>query len=143
DHELVFRCHPLLPFELVQSNLQSDAAAFPNVSVSKRSASEDFRRSSVILYRGSSAVFYAVLEGLRPYYLHSGPFDIDPLFELDVWREYVTAESELASALKGYSEMKPEEVFDEWKAASDYVNSYTVPVSDKSIESFLSAANLT
>ena len=145
DHELVFRCHPLLPFDQVRSHLEQDPDHFSNVTVSsRRNITEDFEESSVLLYRGSSAVFYAVLRGLRPVYLRDHAlFDIDPLFELEVWREYVTAEDELGGILRRYSEMDPETVYEEWVAARDYVDSYTAPVSGESVDRFLSAANFT
>lgn len=144
DHEFVFRCHPLLPFEQIRSELEQDIDRFTNVTVSrKQSIMEDFKESSVLLYRGSSAVFYAVLEGLRPVYLRDRVlFDIDPLFELEGWREYVTTGDELSDILKAYSVLSSDSVNEEWRAAWDYVNSYTVPVSNESVDRFLSVVNL-
>ncbi len=144
DHEFVFRCHPLLPFEQIRSQLDHDIDRFKNVTLSlNENIIDDFKECSVLLYRGSSAVFYAVLEGLRPVCLRdSAVFDVDPLFELDVWREYVTTEEELAELLKTYSQCGSDTVNEEWQAAWDYVNSYTVPVTSESVDRFLSAVNL-
>src|SRR2546422_4830667 len=109
DHELVFRCHPLLPFEEIRRQLAEDPADFVNVTVSTKPIDQDFHESSVILYRGSSAVFYAVLEGLLPIYIRGGGlFDIDPLFELEEWREYANTQIEVMDVLKRYSQKSSE-----------------------------------
>src|SRR5207244_1406881 len=143
DHELVFRCHPLLPFEEIRRQLAEDPADFVNVTVSTKPIDQDFHESSVILYRGSSAVFYAVLEGLLPIYIRGGGlFDIDPLFELEEWREYANTQIEVMDVLKRYSQKSSESVHEEWRMACDYVDSYTVPVSSASVDRFLSAAGI-
>jgi len=143
DHELVFRCHPLLPFDDIRGQLADDPARFVNVTVSTRPIAQDFADSSVILYRGSSAVFYAVLEGLRPIYIRDGElFDIDPLFELEEWREYGNTQEEVMEILKRYSQKSAESLQEEWRMAYDYVNSYTVPVSGASVDRFLSAVGI-
>ena len=145
DHRFIFRCHPLLPFEKVRGHLSQNLDGFANVVVSQESAiSADFARSSVVLYRGSSAVSHAVLDGLRPVYVRreSDIFDVDPLFELQAWRDYVSSEDELCQLLRGYSNLGDAEALASWKPAWDYVNSYTVPVDETSIDRFVTATGL-
>lgn len=145
DHRFIFRCHPLLPFETIREHLNQDVDALANVVVSQESAiSTDFARSSVVLYRGSSAVSYAVLDGLRPVYVRSESdiFDVDPLFELQTWRDYVSSENELCELLRGYTSLGDSEAMALWKPAWDYVNSYTVPVDEASIDRFVTAVGI-
>lgn len=144
DHRFIFRCHPSLPFDRVRPHLSDVAEQYPNIEVSEREPiGVDFDRASVILYRGSSAVLYAVLRGLKPVYLHDEAHpDIDPLFELTGWREPVTTLSEAAELLTRYAGVHEAVAAEAWRPAADYVNAYTVPVTEASISRFLSAVGL-
>ena len=100
----ILRCHPQLPFGKVLPFLSTDPGSLPNVEVSQGSPIEqDFARSSAILYRGSSSVLYAVLAGLKPIYLdQEGLRDIDPLGELNVWRERIRDWAEMEPHLNRF-----------------------------------------
>ena len=139
-----FRCHPVLPFERVRSFLDDAPERFPNVEISQsESIASDFARSSVVLYRGSSAVLYAVLHGLKPVYFHDERFpDVDPLFELDSWRDRVGQLHEMRQILQDYAALTPEQVAAPWRAATAYVQGYAQPVDEPSISRFLEAAGL-
>lgn len=145
NYRFIFRCHPMLPFEKVRPHLEQHPEDFANVEVSAEdSIPKDFERCSVLLYRGSSAVFYAVLEGLLPVYLRTGEsFDVDPLFELDSWRQHVSSKFEMAELLQHYGEIQKSEAKVSWSAAFAYINGYTVSVQDRSIADFLSAVGMT
>ena len=107
------------------------------------SIAEDFGRSSVVLYRGSSSVLYAVLHGLKLIYLHDNQYhDVDPLFELTEWREYVSSPDEIRQLLRRYAETSEESASEQWQNASEYVRTYTMPVDDTSIDQLLTAVGL-
>lgn len=144
DHQFVFRCHPLLPFDQVRPHLDDAPERHPNVELSRRpSIAEDFDRASVVLYRGSSAVLYAVLRGLKPCYLHEGQsHDIDPLFELTTWRERITSVEGFAATLRPYAAMSAPAAEEAWRRAAEYVNAYTQPVDDAAVGRFLAAIGL-
>lgn len=144
DYRFIFRCHPVLPFEQIRAELKQDPARFPNVELSiGRPIGEDYARSSVILYRGTSSVLYAILRGLRPVYLHrEGAHEVDPLFELQPWRQRVSSVSELERALDRYAGEDPEQHLPAWRQAVEYVNSYAMAVNDSSIDRFLESVGL-
>ncbi len=140
-YRFILRCHPQLSFEQVRPLLSRDPARLPNVEISGgRPIEEDFARSSAILYRGSSSVLYAVPAGLKPVYLHrEGAREIDPLCELDLWRQRACSWREIAPLLERYERSGPERVLEDWRAAVQYVQEYTVGVEDASIRSLLDA----
>ncbi len=144
DHHFIFRCHPVLPFDQVRPHLESVPEAFPNIELSSQDLiADDFVRSSVVLYRGSSSVLYAVLHGLKPIYLHNDQFhDVDPLFELTTWRECVSSPDETRQLLRQYAEAGKESVSEQWGRAWEYVRTYTMPVDDASIDRFLTTVAL-
>jgi hypothetical protein len=52
-----------------------------NILVSSSSLEDDISKSEYVLYRGSSAVIHAVLNGLRPiYFMRDNELTMDPLF---------------------------------------------------------------
>jgi hypothetical protein len=138
------RCHPVLPFEQVRTRLARTPEGLSNVEVSSRpSIVDDFARASALLYRGSSSILYAVLQGLKPLYLHDPRHhDMDPLFEVDGWRARVSSIDELAAALERFAAVDSEQVRRDWEPAAAYVDGYVMPVDDASIGRLLSAIGL-
>ncbi|MBI3616083.1 MAG: hypothetical protein HY211_06170 [Candidatus Omnitrophica bacterium] len=141
DVRFLFRCHPFLPFDLVRPYLEIVPEDFPNIEISREPAIlNDFKRASAILYRGSSAVLYGILEGLKPIYLDlgDGP-EVDPLFEMGQWRERAGSVQQMEEVLQRYEEASSEDLTRSWQAAYAYVNSYSQPVDEGSIDRFLQA----
>lgn len=134
----ILRTHPQWPMARALTLAPPNLRDRPNIQISDRpSIADDFRRCSFVLYRGSSAVLYAVLHGLKPLYLsHESWFDVDPLFELTTWRESVSSPSELEETLARYPTLTAGYV-EEWRRAVEYVNTYTVPVQEAAIEQLL------
>jgi hypothetical protein len=141
SHTFVLRCHPNSPIEDVLSQLGVKLNDMPNVIASeKKDIQEDFTRASIVLYRGSSAVLYAVLAGLFPIYLHTEQkFDSDPLYTLASWRGFCTTPEQFVELLGRYENAPAAEREAEWRGASSYVSRYTVPVTEQSIRDFLAA----
>jgi hypothetical protein len=85
--EFIFRLHPSVTFEELRYTSTSIFKSAPNISISTKSLSEDLINCDYALYRGSSAIAFAVSNGLIPIYL-SRPNElmIDPLFEIDCER---------------------------------------------------------
>jgi hypothetical protein len=141
DHRFVFRCHPILPFPEVRAHLAAGPEDVENVELSERPRIEDdFTRASVVLYRGSSSVLYAVTAGLKVVYLErEGEPDNDPLFELDGWRDRVSSDDELVEALRAYAATPAAAAAKAWRDALEYVRAYTTPVTAASVDRFLDA----
>lgn len=141
DRHFILRCHPVLPFHRVSPHLKKDPTKLSNVELSDRHFIEDdFSRSAVAIYRGSSAILYSILKGLKPFYLNS-PFlkMIDPLFELKVWKEYVDSLELLPEKIQDFYSMPLKEKIASWQTAADYVQGYTIPVDEKSMDQLLTA----
>lgn len=143
-YRFIFRCHPVAPFERILAHLEGNPEEFANIEISDCPAiGDDFRRSSVVLYRGSSSVLYAILYGLKPIYLHDGmPLCVDPLFELEKWRENVSLPGELVEVLQRYGSTLEEDAAKCWEGAVNYVRRYIEPVDDASMNRFLNAVGL-
>lgn len=144
DHQFIFRCHPVLPFDEIRPRLQTVPERLTNIEISQtNSFAEDCDRSSVALYRGSSAVLYAVLRGLKPLYVRDDRFpDADPLFALTPWRQTVASAGDLRERLQRYALTPEEEAAEEWRLGVGYVNAYAGPVTDASLDRFLDAVGL-
>jgi hypothetical protein len=141
DHRFIFRCHPMLPFDQVRPHLHDVPERFPNIELSDyHTIGADFSRSSVLLYRGSSSVLYAVLHGIKPIYLHDdGSPDIDPLFEVTGWREVVSSPRGMSEALQRYAREQDPNLTEAWRSLAEYVKTYAMPVDETSIDRFLDA----
>jgi hypothetical protein len=144
EHRFIFRCHPALPFDRVRPLLDTSPERYTNIEVSTRDAiTEDFDRSSVVLYRGSSAVLYAILHGLKPVYLQSpGHPDVDPLFQLDRWREWIGSQGQFKQLLRCYAAASDDDADRAWSPAVEYVTAYTRPVEGAAVDRFLEAVGL-
>ncbi len=144
DYRFLFRCHPIMPFARLRPLLPEPPEELPNLEVSQTaSIADDFARSSVVLYRGSSSVLYAVLHGLKPVYVRLARCpDGDPLFELDGWRERASSVDELAQVLRRYAAVAAEDARRQWRDAARYVERYTTAVSEASVEALCSAVGL-
>jgi len=140
DYRFVFRCHPALPFERVRSHLGLEKETLPGnieVSISKEIC-DDFNRASCVLYRGSSAVFYAILKGLKPFYLQNGGEDIiDPIFKLNAWRESVDSPESFATRARVFETTPMQQLHIPFQAAVKYAREYMMPVGQESIAHFL------
>ena len=139
SYTFVLRCHPEVPMERALRLLDVELAREPNIVLSEgRRIEEDFARASALLYRGSSAVMYAILDGLLPIYVPvAGMRDRDPLFALEAWRERGAAPDEVAGILERAAQSPAEQRRAAWTEAARYVQAYTGPVDQEGIDAFL------
>jgi hypothetical protein len=68
--------------------------------------------------------------------------DVDPLFEITCWRERVSSVTELTHLLRCYAATSGHAATKEWQKAVAYVNAYTTPVVDASIDRLLDGVGL-
>jgi hypothetical protein len=144
DTRFIFRTHPILPFEKIQSELRGANPLPDNVEVSRGQTLEaDFTRSSHVLYRGSSTVIGAILAGLKPYYLaRANEADIDPLFALSEWREHVESVEELVSRHQHHQEhAQASSTKEEWQRARKFCERYIQPTDEEAIDEMLQIAH--
>ncbi len=140
QYTFVLRCHPEVPMARALRLVDAALARQPNIVLSEGRIEEDFARSSALLYRGSSAVMYAILAGLLPIYVPvEGMRDRDPLFALEAWRARAATADGVAAILARH-EAAPAAT---WGEAARYVQAYTGPVEQAGIDAFLASAGLT
>lgn len=127
DLRFLFRCHPIMPYHRIEG-LPSPDQFPPNVRLSTRTAIEDdFERASTILYRGSSAVVYGILSGLRPFYLEvPNELTLDPIHALREWRERVSGATDLIEALATDSREAKEDREAAWAVARGFCANMSV-----------------
>jgi hypothetical protein len=90
--KFIWRLHPILTFESLVSHYPMLKGIPSNIELSCNTLEEDIGRSRWSLYRGTTAIVQATVAGLKPIYLASpGELTIDPLYELEVWRETVVS----------------------------------------------------
>jgi len=125
-----FRTHPVLPFELIRSKLNENKSIPDNIIVSENtSLADDFSHSGYLLYRGSSTVIYAILAGLKPFYVNfCDDFNIDPLYMLSGWREHVHSVEEFVDNYKLSRAKSQIEREDDWLRARSLCNEYVQPI---------------
>ena len=139
SYTFVLRCHPNYPIAEALSDLGLNVLDLPNVQASDRKdIHADFAKSSIVLYRGSSAVLYGVLAGLFPVYLHADEkFDSDPLYALQSWRKVCSTPEQFAELVDDYENMSAAKRDVEWQTAATYVSEYAVPVDEQRLDAFL------
>ena len=144
EYRFILRYHPVAPIEQVRASLRQDPSRFHNVEISSgRSLEEEFARSSVTLYRGSSAALYAVQWGLKPIYWEGQGIDErDPLFELQDWRERIRTVELLEQSLRDYARQDPAASLPPWRRAREYVAQYSIPVGEASVDRLLWALEM-
>jgi hypothetical protein len=146
DVRFLFRTHPVFPFDRIRRKLlQPGKSLPPNVEISRsKRVEEDFARAGYLLYRGSSTVIYGVLAGLKPFYVSiAGEIEIDPLYELECWREHVDSVENFLDRYRTYGKQSTNSATAEWSTARDYCAGYAKPVDETAIDELLNHAKLT
>lgn len=136
DWRIIFRTHPILPFEKIRSQLNHDPIIHKNIEISSNSdITDDCVKSSVVIYRGSTAVFTAIKYGIKPVYLdiHEKP-KVDPLWRLKTWKIEVKDVNNMIDELRKYNEEPINNLLIQWKTATKYVDEYMMPVSEVTVK---------
>ncbi len=99
--QFIWRLHPLTTFEFLTAKYPKFKEIPSNVVLSKGKLDDDIEKSQWVLYRGSTAVVQATMAGLKPIYLKlKGELSIDPLYELDTYREIVCSISDFQHVIE-------------------------------------------
>ena len=138
----IIRCHPVFPVERLNRSLRDKIARYQNVLISSRkNIDDDYRRCGILLYRGSSTVIYAILNGLRPIYIDVGDgIDIDPMYAMTVWRKRVSSVTGAIEVI-ATEQSTNDSTHNEWREAVKYCNAYVKPLKTSAIDVMLQAAN--
>ncbi len=138
SHQFIFRIHPKWQQVRALEDVLHPALAQQNISLSNYSLDDDCKRSSVMMYRGSSTILYGVLSGLLPVYLTTdGTVDSDPISHLSVWRNVCETPDDFKRKALQFEAESAEERETEWRLAVTHLKNYIHPVSDASISDFI------
>lgn len=123
----IWRLHPLVSFESLEIGGANFAELPENVELSRLTMEEDLARVDYALYRGSTAIVKAVSAGVKPVYLDQlGEMTIDPLYEMDFWREEVFHPAEFKLMVDRNQALPAED--EEQAAAMLYCDSFYSPL---------------
>jgi hypothetical protein len=96
DIIFIWRLHPDITFEKIMKSDRNLKILPKNIILSTDTFENDIQRCNWVLYRGTTAVFKAISEGLRPIYLKTeNSIPIDPLYEMKNWKISVCEPNEL------------------------------------------------
>lgn len=144
SYTFLLRCHPGFPRTQAIRKVLAQLLHRPNIVLSgHHGIKDDLIRSSVVLYRGSSAVVESILHGLLPVYVESpDSYDQDPLNGLPAWHARCETPEQLARTLAHHETTPPEQLQADWESATRYLNDYTGSVTDECVEALIDAARL-
>jgi hypothetical protein len=142
DSHFILRTHPVMPFQGLEKKLRNYEPPAANVEISgNASIDDDFARSGYLLYRGSSTVIYAILAGLKRFYVtKAADIDIDPLYALSDWREYVSSVDDLIGKYKAHQMQGSEQSLAEWKRARAFCEGYAQPLRQQAVDELIELA---
>ena len=100
DQKFIWRLHPILNFNKLQSYSDIFKKIPDNIYLSKQSLADDIKKCDSVLYRGSTAVIDAINKGLRPIYYQQSldELSIDPIYQQPD-RDIVSNQVELGHSL--------------------------------------------
>lgn len=100
DIKFIWRLHPSITFKEIMLNNKSFAQLPNNIILSSNTLESDIEICNWVLYRGTTAIFKAISEGLRPFYLECpDELTIDPLYKLSTWRIRLNKSQEMINCM--------------------------------------------
>jgi hypothetical protein len=134
----VLRPHPSSAYAAAATSALPPRDLPRNVEFSRAASFEtECLRARFCLYRGSSAAMYAVLAGVKPFYMsRPGELPFDPLSGLTVWRETVTSPRDLAVGTATRADALALE------HAQGFCARYVAPLQPQAIDALLAMAPL-
>jgi hypothetical protein len=136
-YKVILRSHPATPFSGIEKELgfklSENFQASTNVSML-----DDFERSDIVLYTGTTVCMEALMMGLPVIHIDLGePISVDPLFECNHLKWTVKHPDELIPAIDEIYNLDEDEFKHQQKLARKYVENYFLPVTDERMEEFL------
>lgn len=130
----VWRLHSLFSFDALTAQNEKYNQIPNNIEISENDLNSDIMRCQWVIYRGSSAVFQAVVAGLRPIYLHVlGEMKFDPLYGLNDWKIEIDSTKDIFEII---SKLPVEE--ENYLKALDYCLNYYMPFEKSTLNRIVS-----
>lgn len=139
SYTFILRMQPGVPLPETEKQMKRYLAHQPNLKVSDQpNIYDDYARASVLIYRGSSTVLYATLQGLLPVYLHIDSLvNTDPLYMLTRWRRICASPGDFSAIVQEYEGTSSEHREAEWQVAAEYLRRYVQPVGEDALDELL------
>ena len=119
--KFIIRTHPVITYEKIAKDISRFKTLPDNVLLSTRSIDEDFKSCRWAIYRGSSAAIFAVVAGLRPFYIaKKDELSIDPLISLEEWRFIVSTPEQIITKIEIDSRCELKNLELEWVPAREF-----------------------
>ena len=145
DIQFRMRFHPVVRKEEVLAAAPELAVGTENFTLSDRTLDEDIAESRWALYQGSTAIFSAVMSGLRPVY--ATPADpareADPLAGTGDWRLRVGDGASLSDALEADAAENADERARLFAEAQDFCMRYFAPLDSDGFAAMLARMRVT
>lgn len=123
--KFIIRTHPLITYEKIAKDIRRFRKPPKNIEISTRGIEEDFARCRWAIYRGSSAAIYAVVAGLRPFYIaEKDELSIDPLYSLKGWRLITNTPEDFARKIESDMKSNLKNLELEWSIARKFCLNY-------------------
>ncbi|MDP9200441.1 MAG: hypothetical protein M3P26_00710, partial [Gemmatimonadota bacterium] len=128
DINFILRLHPVVSLEKLRSRFPRFQQLPGNVEVSTGTLDHDLSRARWALYRGTNAAIYAVIAGVRPFYVEKpGEMSIDSLHELRSWKKVVGKPAEFLESARADLGADPLPASNDAAAAAAYCKRYFMP----------------
>lgn len=141
----IWHLHPLFSFSALAAGNPKLKKLPPNITMSEGTLESAVDQSRWVLYRGTTAVVKAVLDGVRPIYLESkNELPIDSLSGMGNWRRTVTTTGDFRKVIGEDQQLKmgsgeKQSVKSGLYSAQEYCASLFTPFDSKVLSELLSA----
>lgn len=126
DWKVILRTHPILPIEEIKDKLNVSKSLSERLEFSgTNKLADDFARSGVMIYWGSTLCFEAIVHGVPLInYRRNHLLNFDPLFKLAAFKKNTSAQESLSAILNKIIQTPVEKMHQEQDQAYLYVRSY-------------------
>ena len=145
QRRIIFRLHPVLNYRKYKTKLLKKINNATNLVLSNKSFEEDISSSNIAVYRGSSTIITAILNGLYPIYLSkNSDFKlIDPLFMVNDINRIALSQDDLSKKVIYYENLNKIQKLKFLKKLQLYCNDYFHPISFKNFLKYFTETHTT
>jgi len=123
--KFIWRLHPIVSFQKLRHRNRQLKNLPLSISISGDSLVNDFARSDIVLYRGSTAAVQAIAAGLQPIYLQvKKELSINPLHEIDNYITKIKSIREFGRAINLDNSKSSEVYYKKKMKIENYCNSF-------------------
>jgi len=138
----IFRLHPILNYKKLLTHSKPLKKLPLNVIFSNKDLDDEIELSSWALYRGTTAIFRAVQNGLMPiHYDKNDEISIDPLFNLKTFKKRVSSSLEFKEVIVTSQLISKDFWMQSANFAKNYCNGFSSPLNPDVLSGLLIEQN--